>query len=127
TESQNQRSPRREPKLLTVTLNAPRRGIECGRIGRARLLPSRGCRTGFGSAGASPSHNRRTDDRLLPHRHSCFCCSDFRNMLRCSQNRYTREAYMPELKIYAKTYYGNVPEEVRSPRKLQEFDSPEVP
>jgi len=34
---------------------------------------------------------------------------------------------MPELKIYAKTYYGNVPEEVTSEKKLEEFDSPEVP
>ena len=34
---------------------------------------------------------------------------------------------MPELKIYAQTYYGNVPEEQTSARKLEEFDSPEVP
>ena len=34
---------------------------------------------------------------------------------------------MPELKIYAKTYYGQIPEEVREARRLGEYDSPEVP
>ena len=34
---------------------------------------------------------------------------------------------MPELKIYAKTYYGNVPEEQTEARKLAEFDFPDIP
>jgi hypothetical protein len=34
---------------------------------------------------------------------------------------------LPELKIYAPTYYGEFPEVVRDAKKLKEFDSPEVP
>src|SRR5205085_5627860 len=54
-------------------------------------------------------------------------CPDFRNTLQCSQNRYTREARLPELKLYTRTYYGNVPEEVTEARRLQEYDSPDLP